>query len=55
MILAGLENIFRTIPYRTGDKNACKLGDDCLYMGSLVIIIGVTILLIQYHNQKKYS
>ncbi|HFD14158.1 MAG TPA: hypothetical protein ENJ34_02525 [Epsilonproteobacteria bacterium] len=55
MILAGLENIFRITPYRTGGKNACRLGDDCLYIGSLIIIIGVIILLIQYRNQKDIS
>jgi hypothetical protein len=53
MILGGLENIFRTIPYNTGSKNACRLGDDCLYMGSLVIIVGVIILIVQYRMQNK--
>ena len=53
MILGGLENIFRIIPYKTGGKNACRLGDDCLYMGSLVIIVGVIILILQYRIQNK--
>ena len=53
MILAGLENIFRTTPYTGGYKNACSLGDNCLYQGSLVIIIGIIILIVQYRIQNK--
>ena len=53
MILGGLENIFRIIPYETGGKNACRLGDECLYIGSLVIIVGIFILSIQYHKEDK--
>jgi hypothetical protein len=51
MILGGLENIFRIIPYETGAKNACRLGDDCLYQGSFVIILGLALLIVQYRGK----
>ena len=52
MVLSGLENLFRTTPYSLGAKNSCTLGCNCLYMGSIWIIIGSIILVVQYNKQK---
>jgi len=53
MPLVGLQQLFRTTPYPIGAKHGCKLGNDCLYMGGLLIIIGLIILISEYYKQNK--